>query len=122
MKRKKSDKITINTGGGAFVGGNVNTGGGNFVARDKIDDDYGDATPSRESRKRSDGSGRRRQARIDELNTHWDLLGEKLKALEKQHILETRADEKLRLQHKIDEALAERDRIEQELDRSESRG
>ena len=26
----------INTGGGAFIGGNVNTGGGDFVGRDKI--------------------------------------------------------------------------------------
>ena len=122
MKRKKGDKYFINTEGGAYVGGNVNTGGGNFVGRDKIDDDYDDAAPSRERRKRSGGSDRRRQARIDDLNVHWDLLGEKLKALEKQHILETRADEKLRLQNKIDEALAERDKIERELDRLEGRG
>jgi len=27
---------SINTGGGAFIGGNVNTGGGDFVGRDKI--------------------------------------------------------------------------------------
>lgn len=28
--------ITVNTGGGAFVGGSVSTGGGDFVGRDKI--------------------------------------------------------------------------------------
>lgn len=26
----------VNTGGGAYIGGNVNTGGGDFIGRDKI--------------------------------------------------------------------------------------
>jgi len=30
------DNRAVNTGGGAYVGGNVNTGGGDFVGRDKI--------------------------------------------------------------------------------------
>ena len=123
MGRKKSDKYIINTDGGAFIGGNVNTGGGDFVGRDKSNDDFGDATPSRESRKRfgGSGSGRRQQVRIDDLQVQWDMLGEKLKVLEEEHILETRTDEKLRLKHTIDELWAERERIEQELDKLESR-
>ena len=31
-----SEKKEIDTGGGAYVGGNVNTGGGDFVGRDKV--------------------------------------------------------------------------------------
>ena len=124
MGRKKSDKYSVNTDGGAFIGGSVNTGGGDFIGRDKINDDYNDTTAPRESRRRpgGGGSGRRQQVRIDDLQVQWDMLGEKLKLLEEEHSLETRADEKLRLKHKIDEIWAERDRIEQELDRLESRG
>ena len=35
----------INTGGGAYVGGNVTTGGGDFVGRDHIGDTTHGATP-----------------------------------------------------------------------------
>lgn len=35
MANKKQDKPSVNTEGGAHVGGNVNTGGGDFVGRDK---------------------------------------------------------------------------------------
>jgi len=33
---RMTDENKVNTGGGAYVGGNVNTGGGDFVGRDKI--------------------------------------------------------------------------------------
>ena len=41
MKRKKkSDEPKINTGGGAYIGGNVNTGGGNFIGRDQFNQNF----------------------------------------------------------------------------------
>ncbi len=46
-----------------------------------------------------------------ELQQLWDLLSQKLAALEQQKILETRVEEKLRLQQLIAETSAERDRI-----------
>jgi len=49
-----------------------------------------------------------------------DLLSDKLAALEKQRILETRAEEVFRLQQLIDETSAERERIEQRLLKLES--
>ncbi len=35
MATRKQEKPTIDTGGGAYIGGSVNTGGGDFVGRDK---------------------------------------------------------------------------------------
>jgi hypothetical protein len=35
-KIQKGDVVSIDTGGGAFVGGDISTGGGDFVGRDKI--------------------------------------------------------------------------------------
>ena len=52
-----------------------------------------------------------------ELQPLWDLLSQKLAALEQQRILETRVEEKLRLQHLIAETSAERDWIEQQMRR-----
>ncbi len=52
---------------------------------------------------------------ISRLQQHWDLLSDKLTALEKQRILETRAEEKFRLQSLINEIRTERDRIDTEL-------
>ena len=52
-----------------------------------------------------------------ELQHLWDLASQKLAALEQQKILETRVEEKLRLQHLIAETSAERDRIEQQMQR-----
>ncbi|MCP4699165.1 MAG: CHASE2 domain-containing protein [Gammaproteobacteria bacterium] len=57
---------------------------------------------------------------ITGLQARWDLLNEKLPALEKQKILETRADEKFLLEQRIAEALAEREQVEQELHQLES--
>ena len=34
-EEKSMDEPKINTGGGAYIGGNINTGGGDFVGRDK---------------------------------------------------------------------------------------
>ncbi len=34
-KKNPQDKPTVDTGGGAYIGGDVNTGGGNFVGRDQ---------------------------------------------------------------------------------------
>lgn len=36
MTNKKKDTRSVNTEGGAYIGGNVNTSGGDFVGRDKI--------------------------------------------------------------------------------------
>ncbi len=36
MSKQQSDPRQINTGGGAYIGGNVNTGSGDFIGRDKI--------------------------------------------------------------------------------------
>jgi hypothetical protein len=35
MASKKQEKPSINTDGGAYIGGGINTGGGDFVGRDK---------------------------------------------------------------------------------------
>ncbi len=42
LKKELAEKeaLLINTGGGAYVGGNVNTGGGDFTGRDKITNIY----------------------------------------------------------------------------------
>ena len=47
------------------------------------------------------------------------MLNDKLNSLEEQKILETRVEEKMRLQHLIDEARIEQERIEEELNRLE---
>jgi hypothetical protein len=52
-----------------------------------------------------------------ELQQLWDLFSRKLAALEQQRILETRVEEKLRLQQLIAEASSERDQIEQQMRR-----
>jgi hypothetical protein len=52
---------------------------------------------------------------IGHLQHQWDLLSEKLTALDKQHILETRAEERFRLKHLIEETRTERERIDQQL-------
>jgi hypothetical protein len=36
MASQNSDSKTIDTGGGAYIGGNVSTGGGDFVGRDQV--------------------------------------------------------------------------------------
>ncbi|MFX0196844.1 MAG: hypothetical protein ACFFCW_12020, partial [Candidatus Hodarchaeota archaeon] len=53
---------------------------------------------------------------IAELQQQWDLLGEKLSRLERDKILETRTEEKFRLEHMIAEIQAERQQVEQQLD------
>ena len=50
-----------------------------------------------------------------DLQQSWDLLSKKLIRLQKQHIGETREEEKFRLEQRIAEAENERDRIEQAL-------
>jgi len=52
-----------------------------------------------------------------ELQQLWDWLSQKLAALEQQRILETRVEEKLRLQQLIAETSSERDQIEQQMRR-----
>ena len=49
------------------------------------------------------------------LRQNWNLLSKKLDSLRKQHIGETRVEEKFRLKQLITETEGERDRIEQEL-------
>ncbi|MFW9997054.1 MAG: SIR2 family protein [Candidatus Odinarchaeota archaeon] len=53
---------------------------------------------------------------IAELQQQWDLLGEKLSRLERDKILETRIEEKFRMEHMIAEIQAERQQVEQQLD------
>ena len=55
------------------------------------------------------------QQQAANLRQNWDLLSEKLIRLQKQHITETRADEKLRLELLITETENERAQIEQKL-------
>ena len=65
------------------------------------------------------GSTSRQQKRIAALQEQWDLLSQKLAVLEKQLILETRAEEKLRLQNLIINTRAELDQIESDLNKIE---
>ena len=51
----------------------------------------------------------------NELQKEWDLLTEKLSILERDRIVETRTDEKLRLKYKIAELINERQQVEQRL-------
>ena len=46
INQKVEQGRTINTGGGAYIEGNVNTGGGDFVGRDMIINKPGSAAPS----------------------------------------------------------------------------
>ena len=48
---------------------------------------------------------------INRLEQQWDLLSRKLAELKKQRILETRAEEKFRLQHLIDETQTEYEQV-----------
>lgn len=57
----------------------------------------------------------RLRQRINDLQQKWELLNEKLKHLERQRILETRAEEIFRLQHLIDETRTQLEQIEAKL-------
>ncbi len=65
-----------------------------------------------------------RQALIEDISEQKelrDLLSAKLGALKKERILETRVEEKFRLQHKIDEAQAELEIIDHQLEALQDR-
>jgi hypothetical protein len=62
----------------------------------------------------------RLQKKIAELQKDWDKLGEMLSAFKRERILETRVEEKIRLDQKIKETIVERQSIEQELDKLET--
>ncbi|XCN71833.1 MAG: trypsin-like peptidase domain-containing protein [Candidatus Electrothrix aestuarii] len=62
-----------------------------------------------------DGEQQQQTYSIKELQEQWKLLAEKLQALEKDHILETRSEERLRLEHRIKETRTDRDTVEQQL-------
>jgi len=57
---------------------------------------------------------------ITKLQQQWDLLNEKLSGLEQDKILETRSEERFRLEHRIKKIEAERQRIEQQLHKLET--
>ncbi len=57
----------------------------------------------------------RLRQQINELQQQWDLVSQKLSALTQSMILETRTEEKFRLEHSINDIKAERERLEQEL-------
>ncbi len=63
----------------------------------------------------------RLRQKIKELQKKWDLLGEKASGLEQDRILENRAEERLRMETMIANIQAERQRIEDELNKLESR-
>ena len=58
---------------------------------------------------------------ISRLQKQWDLLSRKLSDLQEQRIIETRAEEKFRLQHLIEGVQTERDQIDQRLRESRDR-
>ena len=58
---------------------------------------------------------------ISRLQQQWELINDKLDRLENQRIRETRADEKFRLEHSIEEIQTERDQIYQRLEVLQSR-
>lgn len=62
----------------------------------------------------------RLQRKIEELHKNWELLGDVLAKLNRERILETRADEKMRLEQKIADIEAERQQVEQQLDALEA--
>ena len=62
----------------------------------------------------------RLQRKIKELHQNWELLGDILAKLNRERILETRADEKMRLEQKIADIEAERQQVEQQLDELEA--
>ena len=66
------------------------------------------------------GSRQRLQAHIDELNTDWDRLSQRRKALVQQRDLETRPDEKMRLDAIIEENERKRQKIGEELSQLET--
>ncbi|MFO1428918.1 MAG: TIR domain-containing protein [Candidatus Competibacteraceae bacterium] len=66
------------------------------------------------------GSRQRLQARIDELNTRWDRLSQKLNALVQQRDSETRPEEKMRMDAIIEENERERQKIEADLSQLEA--
>jgi hypothetical protein len=57
----------------------------------------------------------RLRQQITDLQNQWDLLSEKFARLEREIILETRVDEKLRIENKIAELTMDRERITQRL-------
>lgn len=57
----------------------------------------------------------RLEKKVKELQEQWDLLSEKLNGLNKDWILETRSEDKLRLKTQIDGMETQRDQIEQQL-------
>jgi hypothetical protein len=65
-------------------------------------------------------SRQRLQARIDELQTRWDRLAQKLKVLAQQRDNETRVEEKMRMDTLIAETEKERQQVEEELGKLEA--
>lgn len=59
---------------------------------------------------------RRPHEQLADFEQHWEELREKLSRLEKQRLLETRVEEKFRIEKLIEEINAERDRVEKEID------
>ena len=66
-------------------------------------------------------SEQRRRQELAGLQQQWELLSQKLAAMEEQRILETRAEEKLRLDYKINQARTEREEVERRLNALEAR-
>jgi internalin A len=58
---------------------------------------------------------------IEDLQQQWDLLSENLSRLEKTKILETKVDERIRIEKLIEKLTAERQQIEQQLNDLETK-
>jgi len=70
-----------------------------------------------ESDREHEQKGRiRLKKKIDNLQKQWELLNKKLSELNKQEILETRVDEKLRLKDLIDDTQTRCDQVEEQLE------
>ncbi|MFW9997048.1 MAG: SIR2 family protein [Candidatus Odinarchaeota archaeon] len=61
------------------------------------------------------GSEQRLRQQLSELQNQWDLLSQKISTLEHEQIVETRTDEKFRLEHQLTKLKAERQQFEEQL-------
>jgi len=61
------------------------------------------------------GQENRLRQQYDEFQNQWDTLRDLINKLDKEYIIETRAEEKFRLKKRLDEIRAERNQIEEKL-------
>ncbi len=91
-----------------------------FFDLNPVDHDHDSGHSDRQVSDRGMWNQPRLNKKIDDLRRQWELLDEKLNGLNKQEILETRFEEKLRLRNLIDDTQTQRDRVEAQLKDMES--